>query len=222
MTKAKTITLRSVQSSQVSSKGGWITITVGTTLGSMVGIKLTPELASTFIAGLTDACRKANKIRDMSGGTPEDGLDIWKIDRAIVESIPPSTLYLHLDSAGVRHVFQLTTAEGATLANDLGALQRSRQKSTSPSSESAIPESETLPSVLELPLVTEPIQTASMSDFPDGLLLEARLDTQRPDGTFGRVRIPMFAQTARNVVGALQERLKRIGEDEPPPRKLPS
>lgn len=71
---------------------------------------------------------------------------------------------------------------------------------------------EVFPDTLTLPLVTEPIRIGQMTDHPDGFALELRMVLDTPDGEFQRVRLPMFSNTAKEMVKALTAALHLLEE----------
>jgi hypothetical protein len=58
-----------------------------------------------------------------------------------------------------------------------------------------------------------------MTEYPDGLLLELRMNAPTRDGSLQRVRLPMFVDTAQLIIAELKERLKRIAQSGSPPNK---
>jgi hypothetical protein len=110
--------------------------------------------------------------------------------------------------AGARE-YVIPAAVAATLSLDLSAGGMPNHN-TVPSQGAA---SEVFPDTLTLPLVTEPIRTMAMTEYPEGLAIEMKMLLDEPGGGFQRVRIPMFADTARAIVGALQQRLDKLEQD---------
>jgi hypothetical protein len=129
-----------------------------------------------------------------------------KATKVTVEHPVHGVVNLSIMSEGIKRTFEMSSAEAATLALDLAPFQVAAS-GTAPSSN--------LPSVLPLPLVTGPVRTASMTDYPDGLAVELRMASHEKSGALQSVRIPMFADTARELIGALQERLDKIGQAGP-------
>lgn len=217
--KTTTVRLHTLTQSHVSGDGNTITVSALSPNGSAIRITLSPEIAGVLMGGLRDACNKAHAYRTQ--GKPVTRLeDHWSVSRAFVAHPVPGVVRLHLDCNGVRQSFQMSSAEAATLSQDLSKSERTGAPPAPKDHGTGTqgPGPGQIPSVLPLPLVTEPIQTVSMTDYPDGLAVEMRMDTQAGE-QFSRVRIPMFADTARALVGALQQRLGTIGQEEPPPIK---
>lgn len=114
------------------------------------------------------------------------------------------------------HAFTLNLAKASTMAFDMNAGLLGPQapaNQPTPSTAHQMP----LPDVLELPLVVEPIQTAEMSNYPDGLAVQLHMHQDFPMGAFQKVRLPMFADTARALIGALEQRLSKMQPT--PPKK---
>lgn len=223
MSQNKTLSLRAVIGSHVDPEGSKITISGPSATGATARINMTTETAAALVAGLVAASREANKIREANGKGPVDGVDTWLVERAIVTFPTRDKAQLELRSGGVKHVFELRIQEAVTLGQDLNTVAAGRVSKSHPTvlrNETIGPE--IYPTVMTLPLATEPISTASMTDYPDGLAVEMRIDSQTDDGSFGRIRIPMFADTARSLIEALRQRLSRLDEGSKSKDRKPS
>jgi hypothetical protein len=130
----------------------------------------------------------------------------------------PGAGSIHIRSGGVRHVFELPSAEVASLVQDLSDGLRAQHGQSAGDNDMA--HDVVLPSVLTLSLMTLPIATMEMTDYPDGLLIEIGMDT--PGQELRHVRLPMFADTARAIIGALRDRLTKMGQLTPPTTPKPS
>lgn len=126
----------------------------------------------------------------------------FKVSRVLVSHPTHQTVEITFICGGVKRTFEMTSAEAATLSQDLTPLEpRGTPMSEGDAAKAAgLP---SLPSVLPLPLVTAPITTMSMTDHPNGLGVEMRMHTEIQTDSFQRVRIPMMADTAQELIAAL-------------------
>jgi len=138
----------------------------------------------------------------------------FKVSRALVSHPTREAVEVAFICGGVKRTFELTSAEAATLARDLTPHMPSGPAMSDAEAAKASG-LQTLPSVLPLPLITGPITTMSVLDNPDALGIEMRMKTEFQSDSFQRVRFPMMADTARELIAAIEDRLNKIGQATP-------
>jgi hypothetical protein len=213
----RTLRIDALKKSNVSTDGSKITIVCENPKGATNLIEMTPETAAALVGGLRDACKIAAQNRAKAGiKTPLE--QVWIAERVFATYPVRGKVLIHVQSGGMTQVFELPASEVATLVHELsdGLKTQGLDDQTSHDTDMGLTGA-VIPSVLTLTLATLPIRTSSMTDYPDGLSIEMGLAYPPPLDS-KKVRIPMFADTARALIGALQERLAKMESESPTPQ----
>ena len=205
----RTLRIDALKTSRVSGDGNAITVVCENQKGKTNLIEMTPETAAALVGGLRDACKKSAERRAKAG--IEAPLEqVWTAERVFATYPVHGKVLLHVQSGGMTQVFELPSSEVATLVHELSDGLRAQGQDDPAHHDigTGVPAGTVIPSVLTLSLATVPIRTMGMTDYPDGLAVE--MGQIYPNDDSKRVRIPMFSDTARALIGALQERLSKI------------
>lgn len=132
-----------------------------------------------------------------------------KVNDVTVEHLSRSLVRLRLKTEMGWKEYLIPAALAANISMDLTA--GGMPTNNAPPSRSD--EQTVLPDTLTLPLVSDPIRTLSMTEYPDGLAVELKMVMDDAGGAFQRVRIPMFAKTAEALIGAIRDRLDRLARE---------
>lgn len=208
MADIRTSRIEILKNSHVSGDGETITVIYSTKNGNTQRLEMTPETAGALTGGLRDAARTSSEYRKARGIEPPLE-QVWTAERVFASHPTRSKVLLHVHSGGIRQIFELPASEVASVVEDLSTSLRLHAQAN-PGTDTEPSSGDVIPSTLTLGLLTPPISTAGMTDYPDGLGMEIAMVT---DGnTQSRLRLPMFADTARAIIEALQNHLNKMDD----------
>lgn len=208
MADIRTSRIDHLKNSHVSNDGETITIVYETPNGNTRRLEMTPEMAASLTTGVQDAGRQSAARRKARGVDAHEPA-IWTAERVFASHPVRGKIYLHVHTGGLRVIYDLPAASVATLVQDLSASLRTHAESN-PGTDIDPSSGDVIPNTLTSNLLTPPISTTRMTDYPDGLAIEVGMLSDRD--VQQRLRFPMFAETARTIIKALQEELARMGQ----------